>query len=94
MHNTYPWIRIHYIPANCTGLFQPCDVGIQRILKLAIKRSALQDIINDTMEQLGHGTEPSKVTFEKRLGIVRDRSIRWLVNGYEAINKPELVKKV
>jgi len=94
MHNTYPWIRIHYIPANCTGLFQPCDVGIQRVLKLAIKRSALQDIINNTMEQLGHGVEPSKVTFEKQLGIVRDRSIRWLVNGYQAINNPELVKKV
>ena len=29
MYVTYPWIRIHYIPANCTGLFQPCDVGIQ-----------------------------------------------------------------
>ena len=94
MYKTYPWIRIHYIPANCTGLFQACDVGIQRVLKLAIKRSTLQDIINDTMEQLGHGVEPSKVTFEKRLPIVRDRSIRWLINGYEAINKPELIKKV
>ena len=29
MYQTYPWIRIHYVPANCTGLFQPCDVGIQ-----------------------------------------------------------------
>jgi hypothetical protein len=34
------------------------------------------------------------VEFEKRLGVVRDRSVRWLVNGYEAINNPELVKKV
>ena len=93
MYKTYPWIRIHYVPANCTGLFQPCDVGIQRVLKLAIRRSALQDIINDTMEQLGHGIEPSKVTFEKRLGIIQDHSVKWLVNGYEAINNPELVKK-
>ena len=46
------------------------------------------------MEQLGHGVEPSKVTFEKQLGIVQDHSIRWLVNGYEAINNPELVQKV
>ena len=41
MYKTYPWIQIHYIPANCTGLFQACDVGIQRVLKLAIKHSAL-----------------------------------------------------
>jgi len=94
MYNTYPWIRIHYVPANCTGLFQPCDVGIQRVLKLAIRRSALQDIINDTMEQLERGVEPNMVTFEKRLPVVRDRSVRWFVNGYEAINNPELVKKV
>ena len=94
MYKTYPWIRIHYVPANCTGLFQPCDVGIQRVLKLAIRRTALQDVINDTTEQLGHGVEPSKVTFEKRLPVVRNRSIRWLVNGYKAINNPELIKKV
>jgi hypothetical protein len=94
MYDTYPWIRIHYVPANCTGLFQPCDVGIQRVLKLAIRRTALQDVINDTTEQLNRGVEPSMVTFEKRLGVVRDRSVRWLVHGYKAINNPELIKKV
>src|ERR1700743_2597382 len=94
MHNTYPWIRIHYVPANCTGLFQPCDVGIQRVLKLAIRRTALQDIISDTTEQLGQGVEPRMVDFEKRLPVVRDRSVRWLVHGYEEINNPELIKKV
>ena len=94
MYKTYPWIRIHYVPANCTGLFQPCDVGIQRVLKLAIRQTALQDIINDTMEQLDDGVQPSMVTFEKQLPVIRDRSVRWLVNGYEAINNPELIKKV
>jgi hypothetical protein len=94
MYATYPWIRIHYVPANCTGIFQPCDVGIQRILKLAIRCSALQDIISNTMEQLGQGIEPSMVTFEKKLPIVRNNSVRWLVNGYKAINKPDLVQKV
>jgi hypothetical protein len=94
MYNTYPWIRIHFVPANCTGLFQPCDVGIQRVLKLAIRRSALQQIINHTREQLGQGVEPEMINFEKRLPIVRDHSVKWLVNGYEAINKPDLVKKV
>ena len=94
MYTTYPWIRIHYVPANCTGLFQPCDVGIQRVLKLAIRRSALQDIISDTVKQLDQGIEPNMVTFEKRLPIVRDLSVKWLVNGYKAINNPDLVKKV
>ena len=76
MYNTYLWIQIHYVPANCTGLFQPCDVGIQQVLKLAIKQSALQDVINDTTEQLDHGVEPSKVTFEKWLPVIQDCSVR------------------
>lgn len=94
MQKHYPWIRIHYIPANCTGLFQPCDVGIQRILKLAIKRTVLKDIVDDTMKQINAGVEPSKVVFEKRLPVVRNRSVGWLVNAYEAINKHEIVEKV
>ncbi|KAF8303338.1 hypothetical protein DL93DRAFT_2121649, partial [Clavulina sp. PMI_390] len=30
----YPWIIPVYVPGGCTGLLQPADVGIQRILKL------------------------------------------------------------
>ena len=93
MWKHYPWIRIHYIPANCTGLFQPCDVGIQQVLKLAIRRTALKDIVDDTMEQLQSSAEPNKVVFEKKLGVVRDQSVGWLVNAYDAINKRELVEK-
>ena len=29
MAMAYPWIILDYVPGNCTGLFQPCDVGIQ-----------------------------------------------------------------
>ena len=94
MQKNYPWIRIHYIPANCTGLFQPCDVGIQRILKLAIRRSALKDIVDDAVQQLNTGVEASKVVFAKKLPIVRNRSVSWLVNAYQAINKQEIVEKV
>jgi len=46
------------------------------------------------MEQLNKGIKPSMVTFNKGLPVIRNCSIKWLVNGYEAINKPDLVKKV
>ena len=94
MAKVYPWIRLHFIPANCTGLFQPCDVGIQRVLKLAMRQSALSNIVDHTMDQLSNGVLPSQITFEKWLPVVRDRSVGWLVNGYEAINNPEIVQKV
>jgi len=90
----YPWIWIHFVPANCTGLFQPCDVGIQRVLKLAVRRSALSSIVDHTMYQLNKGISPGQIPFEKRLPVVRNRSVEWLVNAYEAINNQELVQKV
>ena len=46
------------------------------------------------MQQLNSGVQPSQVVFEKRLPVVRNRSVSWLVNGYEAINKREIVEKV
>ena len=94
MAKMYPWIRIHFVPANCTGDFQPCDTGVQRPLKLAVRRSALSDIVDHTMGQLSSGVSPSQITFEKRLPVVRNRSVGWLVNAYEAINNPEIIQKV
>ena len=36
----------------------------------------------------------NKVVFQKKLGVVRDQSVGWLVHAYDAINKCELVEKV
>ena len=94
MWKHYPWIQIHYIPTNCTGLFQPRDVGIQRVLSLVIRHTALRDTVNDTIQQLQGGAEPNEVVFQKKLGIVRDQSVGWLVHAYDAINEHELVEKV
>ena len=29
MAEHYPWIILEFVPAGCTGIWQPCDVGIQ-----------------------------------------------------------------
>ena len=94
MSAAFQWIHIHFVPANCTGLFQPCDVGIQRVLNLAIRRSALKDIMDHTMGQLKSGVAPNQITFEKRLPVIRNRAVQWLINGYDAINHPEIFQKV
>ena len=91
MKETFPYIIILYVPANCTGIFQPCDVGIQQILKHSLKHSYHRDIVHDVTNQLEKGAE---VTIEKRIGTLRNRSVAWLVQAYEDVNKVELVKKV
>jgi len=34
------------------------------------------------------------ILLAKTVGVLRNRSVEWLVNGYNAVNKPEVVKKV
>jgi hypothetical protein len=92
MKNTHPTIILHYVPGGCTGLFQPCDVGIQRIFKHSLKRSYHTDIVEEITRQLDRGER--NVVVDKRLGILRDRSVVWLWDAFCTINKPAIVKKV
>lgn len=94
MSENYPWIILEYIPGGCTGIWQACDVGIQRVLKLSIKRSQHQDIVVEIMDQLDDGTNPAETTLDTSLPTLRDRCVEWLVTAYGYVNKPEIVKKV
>ena len=40
MAKTNPRLILLFVPASCTGLFQPCDVGVQRLFKHSVKLSA------------------------------------------------------
>ena len=94
MRENYPWILVRYVPGGCTGIFQPCDVGIQRILKHAMKKTALSHIVKETVAHLDNNKDPATILLTKAVGVLRNRSVEWLVNGYKAINTPGIVKKV
>jgi hypothetical protein len=94
MQNTYPWIILDFVPGGCTGLFQPCDVGMQRLLKLAGRRSQQNDLIQEAKAKLGDGQSAECIVFDKSIGTLRDRSVRWLLDAHDAVNKPEIVLKV
>ncbi|KAG1893989.1 uncharacterized protein F5891DRAFT_962133 [Suillus fuscotomentosus] len=78
---------------GCTGVGQPCDVGIQRPFKLAVKQMKHADIVNESLARLTHDSSASLIRLDTTIGTLRDRSLQWVVNGYHAINKPELVKQ-
>ncbi|KAG8705121.1 hypothetical protein FRC08_001835 [Ceratobasidium sp. 394] len=82
-----------YVPGGCTGLFQACDVGIQRVLKLAVRNSAHADVVAETVQALRSGIEPQYVVNDQSLPTLRSRSLNWIIQAYHAVNKPELVKK-
>jgi hypothetical protein len=92
MKKTHPRIILDYVPGGCTSVAQPCDVGIQRPFKLSLKRSYHEDVVREVMDQLNSGA--AVVDFDTHIGVLRDRSTRWIWNAYKAINDKNLVKKV
>jgi hypothetical protein len=94
MKQEYPWITLEFVPGGCTGLWQPCDVGIQRPLKLAIKRHQQADVVQETLTQLRNDIPPHSVKFDLTIGCLRDRAVNWLVSAHNEINKPDIVLQV
>lgn len=92
MKEHYLNIIMHYIPAGCTGVFQACDVGVQRIFKHSLKRSYHQDVVTDILEQIDQGKD--NIVVEKRLGILHDWSVGWLWDAYQTLNNEQTIKKV
>ena len=88
----HPTILLDYVPGGCTSVHQPCDVGIQRPLKLSIRRSYHEDIVEEMREKLDKTGQITSV--DDRLGTVHDRSVRWIWNAYQTIYQPALVKMV
>jgi len=74
-------------------VFQPLDVGIQRVMKLSMKRSAHRDIVNKVSTQINGGSSDI-IRVDTTLGTLRDRSVGWVVNAIRDINKKDLILKV
>jgi hypothetical protein len=85
-------IILHFVPGGCTGVFQACDVGIQRIFKHSLKRSYHADVVSDILEQVK--AKVANVEIDKHLEVWRDRSVQWLWDAYKTLNNEKTVKKV
>ena len=90
----HPTIIVMFVPAGCTGLFQPCDVGLQRIFKHSLKISAHEDIVSEVLEQLKKGRAVADVKMDTTMGVLCNRTVHWLWTAFSKLNKPEIIKKV
>ena len=75
MWKTLSTIIIIFVPAGCTALFQPCDVGVQLSVKHSLKKSAHEDIVNEVLHQLDTGVSPQKVTIDSRIKVMRNWTV-------------------
>ncbi|KAG2341697.1 hypothetical protein BDR05DRAFT_949526 [Suillus weaverae] len=90
----YPWIKYHFVPGGCTGIAQPCNVGVQHPFKLAVKQSQHADIVDKSLSLLKKNDAAAAIIqLDTTLPTLCDRSLHWLINGYHAINKPNIVRQ-
>ncbi|KAF8219543.1 hypothetical protein L208DRAFT_1549314, partial [Tricholoma matsutake] len=89
MHENHPNI-LDYVPGSCTGVHQPCDVGIQWPLKLLIRKSYHKDIVSEFLSALNAGDTP---ILKDTLRVLRDCSIWWMWNAYQVLQNKGLIKK-
>ena len=69
-------------------------VDAQGSSNCAMKKTVLSHIVMETVAHLNDNKDPGTILLTKAIKVLRNRSVEWLVNGYTAINKPEIVKKV
>ncbi|KAG6863222.1 hypothetical protein C0993_012433, partial [Termitomyces sp. T159_Od127] len=92
----YPNVILIFVPGNCTGIFQPADVGLQRIVKHMLKQQTVEYMLSSHKEQLQHGITPESVKITNSIGPLRDATVAGLVHVYDfmqTLRGRELVKK-
>ncbi|KAF5382378.1 hypothetical protein D9757_009804 [Collybiopsis confluens] len=92
----YPNIILIYVPGNCTGKYQPADVGIQRPLKHRIKAALFDWMAKEHQQQLLAGASPEDIRITTSIPKLRDASVAPLVSAYKFMQGPDgrdLIKK-
>ncbi|KAF9510140.1 hypothetical protein BS47DRAFT_1373369 [Hydnum rufescens UP504] len=94
LHETHQYIILDYVPGGCTGIFQPCNVGIQHILKQSIQKSQHANVIKEVCDRLDSGAEAGDIILDTKLGALCNNNPWWLANAYICVNKSAIVLKV
>ncbi|KAI0691066.1 hypothetical protein BC835DRAFT_1279846 [Cytidiella melzeri] len=78
---------------ECILQLDPCDVGMQRLMKIVVRRSQQEDVVEETLGMLRKGVKSQDIKLDNSIKTLRNRSVRWLVRAFQEINDPRIVKK-
>ncbi|KAL0569111.1 hypothetical protein V5O48_012860 [Marasmius crinis-equi] len=85
----YPNIILIFVPHNCTGKFQPADVGLQRPIKHFIKQILFMWMAEMHKQQIKEGKSPKEIKVSTSLPFLRDASVDPLMKAYEWMQGPD-----
>ncbi|PUU72584.1 hypothetical protein B9Z19DRAFT_1009031, partial [Tuber borchii] len=70
----YQWLILVFVPAGCTGIFQPCDVGLQRFYKHHIKLEAAESFQKVVWNQLRDEILPRDIKIGENIRQLRNHT--------------------
>jgi hypothetical protein len=91
---TYPNIKLLFIPADCTSKAQPADVIMQRPLKCGFRQEFDEYISGEVSRHLANGQSVLDIKLDFGINNLRERSVEWLRASWRGLrNKLELIKE-
>jgi hypothetical protein len=85
MKANHPDIITNYVPGGTTSIFQPCDVGINRPFKHAIRRLFHQDMVSQYLDKIEKAKENNtQVKFDRNLKSLHNQSVGWIWDGWRS----------
>ena len=89
---SHPQILLIFIPANCTSVFQPADVILQRPFKHGFR----QQFDNYTSENIGKQIDEKElqdVELNTKMSVLKPLLCSWLYQAWQHINKTDMIKR-
>jgi hypothetical protein len=94
MKEHHPTITILFVSGGCIGLWQPLNVGIQRLLKLSMKRSAHRNLVEEATQQIKSGKITHEIRLDTTMHTLCNRSVGWLVQAIEDVGDSAIITRV
>ncbi|KAF4590471.1 hypothetical protein EYR38_009772 [Pleurotus pulmonarius] len=88
LRSEHPYIILIYVPANCTGIFQPADVGLQRPIKHILKQHIFSYLVQVHQEQIASGISAEDIRITTSITKLRDASVAGLVAAHDFLISP------
>lgn len=69
VERSFPWLHVLFVPACCTGKFQPCDLSLQKAFKVCWTDLGMLHICHQIRQQEEAGIPPSDIEIDMRVQV-------------------------
>lgn len=78
-----PNVFLVFVPANCTSIFQPADVGLNRVIKHFMRQETLEYLVKSFKNQIDRGCLVEQVKFSSSLPELRNATVQPIIRLYD-----------